>query len=233
MLLNYDHVRRHLARRGFHGGGTALIQLDAVIDPCPRNLAIYRAALGDYPELEPVLTAAEEGRIDPRAAGTLQQHADLEPADRAALYAFWHARYHEESWLHHDAPFTGAPEFLRQLVHDGYSLVYLSGRDGPTMGQGTRTWMLRHGLPLQPDATVLFRSGMEIPESEFIEHALHDGHEEDIDLVLESKASRANRIHEIIPHALVLLVGHAAESGFGARLYPSIVTCDHYAAATA
>ncbi len=226
--LSYSLVRERLSASGGRESRSALIQLDAIIDPRPRNLAIYRAAAAEYPEIEPVLEAAECGTISDSLIGTLQQEVPLHPADRAALYAFWHARYHEDSWLHYDQLYPGAKELLEQLVHDGFHLIYLCDRDGPDMAMGTRSTLRRHGLPCEPAAEFLFRPSREMPEDEFVERALRPFQKSGIELVIENRATRANRIHEILPRAMVVLIRNELPA-VGRNLYPSIFTCERYA----
>lgn len=228
--LDYALIRERLSGGSWDGAHVALVQLDAIIDPRPRNLAIYRAAVADFPEIRPALEAAERGESDDTMIGTLQQAVMMSPADRAALYAFWHSRYHEESWLHYDVPYRGASALLHQLARDGFHLVYLCDRDGPNMGMGTAASFRRNNLPSEPEAEFLYRSAPEIPEHEYLERSLEPFIHRGVALVVETRADRANRIHELVPYATVVLLG-ADPPQIRRKLYPSIMTCESYAAA--
>ncbi len=61
---------------------------------------------------------------------------------------FWLARFFQDSWIDHDVPVPGAPEFARSVFELGATVVYLTGRDSPNMLIGTAQSLRRHGFPV-------------------------------------------------------------------------------------
>jgi phosphoglycolate phosphatase-like HAD superfamily hydrolase len=68
---------------------------------------------------------------------------------------FWVARFFRSAYVRYDRPYRGAAEFTRQLHAQGAEIVYLTGRDEPNMGDGTRENLIRDGFPWQVERTIL------------------------------------------------------------------------------
>lgn len=66
----------------------------------------------------------------------------------SALKTYWAERFFSNHYLDHDEVYPGAVEFVRTLEKSGAEIVYLTGRDEPNMGSGTRACMARDGFPL-------------------------------------------------------------------------------------
>lgn len=81
---------------------------------------------------------------------TSEAEAALESAKR-----FWSRRFFTSAYLPHDRAYPGAAEFTRRLHVDGAVIVYLTGRDAPNMGEGTRANLIRDGFPWDVDRTHL------------------------------------------------------------------------------
>src|SRR5690606_36448491 len=92
---------------------------------------------------------------------------DLERPDIAAALAsaesFWTARFFTNSYVLFDRPNPGAQGFANAVAEAGAYVVYLTGRDEPRMGDGTRASLERDGFPigegrghvvLKPDAAL-------------------------------------------------------------------------------
>jgi hypothetical protein len=69
-------------------------------------------------------------------------------ATLSRLRGFWRARFFHGDWLRHDEPLPGAVDFVRDVHAAGASVVYLTGRDEPNMGAGTRRSLAAHGFPM-------------------------------------------------------------------------------------
>ena len=71
------------------------------------------------------------------------------------LRGFWFRRFFQSRYLHHDVPVPGAREYVRE-AHDAGALVYyLTGRDEPNMGDGTRASLRTHDFPLDGERAIL------------------------------------------------------------------------------
>jgi hypothetical protein len=68
---------------------------------------------------------------------------------------FWVNRFFTSAYLPFDHAYTGAAEFTRQLHELGAEIVYLTGRDEPNMGDGTRDNLIRDGFPWEIERTHL------------------------------------------------------------------------------
>lgn len=62
---------------------------------------------------------------------------------------FWRQKFFSNEYLVHDIPYPGAVHFVQALYHTGCSIVYLTGRDAPRMGEGTLEGLRRWGFPIE------------------------------------------------------------------------------------
>jgi predicted secreted acid phosphatase len=86
---------------------------------------------------------------------------------------FWAARFFTSSYLKYDAPYPGAVEFTRKLHELGAEIVYLTGRDEPAMGEGTRARLIQDGFPWTvPRTHLLLKPESALPD---LEHKLNAG----------------------------------------------------------
>jgi len=68
---------------------------------------------------------------------------------------FWIKRFFRNEYLKYDRAYEGAAEFTRDLHRAGAEIVYLTGRDEPGMGDGTRANLVRDGFPWDVPGTHL------------------------------------------------------------------------------
>lgn len=68
---------------------------------------------------------------------------------------FWGARFFTDEYLAHDHAYDGAPEFVQELHGMGAEIIYLTGRDEPGMGKGTRARLLQDRFPWERERTHL------------------------------------------------------------------------------
>jgi hypothetical protein len=80
---------------------------------------------------------------------------------------FWVKRFFRSNYLEYDRPYPGAADFTVELHKLGAELIYLTGRDEPNMGEGTRKNLLRDGFPWQVDRThLMMKPAIEITDLE-------------------------------------------------------------------
>jgi hypothetical protein len=65
-----------------------------------------------------------------------------------AFFPYWKARFFTNEGALLDPTVPGALGFVRLLHAKGVIIVYLTGRDEPRMGEGTRKALQRYGFPL-------------------------------------------------------------------------------------
>ncbi len=71
------------------------------------------------------------------------------------MRSFWTDRFFTSSYLVHDRPYLGAVKFVQDIYNLGAKVVYLTGRDEPNMGEGTRANLVRDGFPWNVERTQL------------------------------------------------------------------------------
>ena len=62
---------------------------------------------------------------------------------------FWRKRFFSNEYLAKDIPISGAVNYVRLLHELGAHIVYLTGRDVPSMAFGTFDQLKMHGLPIE------------------------------------------------------------------------------------
>ena len=123
-----------------------------------RNFAILQefAARAQAPgELKLVLE-----RLGPRDMGwnvmdDLKRHGFQDRAVLRELRHFWFDRFFKGEYLRHDLPLPGAVEFVNDVHQAGGTVYYLTGRDEPGMGQGTRASLAHHGFPIDRERVIV------------------------------------------------------------------------------
>lgn len=103
---------------------------------------------------------------------------DLERADIKAAWDsakdFWNSRFFTSRYLDYDHAYPGAPEFVQELYRLGAELIYLTGRDEPNMGAGTRERLKRDGFPWEVERTHLLMKAA--PELDDLAHKTEAAH---------------------------------------------------------
>ncbi len=72
------------------------------------------------------------------------------------LRAYWRQHFFSSAALSHDLPYAGAVSFVRQLHQAQFRIIYLTGRDEPMMGEGTRLSLATHGFPGEQEGSLLW-----------------------------------------------------------------------------
>jgi hypothetical protein len=205
MVLDYEQLGKHLARRASERGAYAVMSIDGtILDTRPRSLAILQSAVGEFPEIKDAVARISTGVLPRDPIGAVEQSVDQSPARRACLYAYWRSRFFDDAWLEYDVPYEGAAPFLHGLVEYGLQLVYLSYRDAPTMSRATREAFQRHNLPMERAARFIFKQSPMESDSDFTERTLLElAKERQVGLAIERSLPIANLIQQLCPRALV------------------------------
>jgi hypothetical protein len=98
------------------------------------------------------------------AAGLDIESAEIKKAIQA-IKPFWASRFFTSAYLPYDHAYPGAADFANQVYELGAEVVYLTGRDEPGMGQGTRENLIRDGFPWEVDRThLLLKPASHLPD---------------------------------------------------------------------
>jgi hypothetical protein len=143
-----------------------LLDLDSTLyEVAPRNMRIFSewAKAHPLPELEEIRTAlvnASIGHIgfsveDTLHALEMKHHPHWDTA-LTSIRKFWFERFFTNEYLQYDVAYEGAASFTQKLHEMGAEIVYLTGRDEPHMGDGTRANLVRDGFAWNVPRTRLF-----------------------------------------------------------------------------
>lgn len=155
------------------------------------------------------------------ALGVSASDTDLAQAI-PVIKEFWRERFFSGDYLKHDRAYPGAPEFVREVHGMGALIVYLTGRDEPGMGAGTRSILLRDGFPWEVDRThLLLKPAYGLPDLEH-KRGASDFIRRQGDLIASFENEPANLvgIYELFPDAMHVFVetvssDHAAPAARG------------------
>ena len=203
-----DRIReRSSARRAL-----VVFDLDSTLfSTQERNFAILQEFAGRQAaprELKYVLQ-----RLGPRDMGwnvmdDLRRNGYSDRIVLRELRQYWFERFFTDDYLHHDLPIAGSVEFVNDIHRAGATVYYLTGRDEPGMGSGTRASLRRHGFPLDlegvvirlkprfEDSDLVFKRGV-VEELRGLGEVLG---------VFENEPVNANLFAEAFPEADVLLL---------------------------
>jgi predicted secreted acid phosphatase len=130
-----------------------------------------------FPQVKKALARLEGQHIGYSIADTFKTmglHLDDKTSENNAAWEmakkFWATRFFTHDYLQYDKAYPGAAEFTRKLYDIGTHIVYLTGRDEPGMGEGTRRKLVQDGFPWNvPRTTLLMKKHPSLPD---LEHKL-------------------------------------------------------------
>jgi len=98
--------------------------------------------------------------------GLAVHEAETENALKA-VKKFWGKRFFTNEYLAHDEAYAGAATFVQEAHALGAEIIYLTGRDEPGMGKGTRNRLLQDGFPFERERThLLLKRSFELDDLE-------------------------------------------------------------------
>lgn len=176
-----------------------------------RNHAILQEFLGEVGAPEDFRVVVE--KILPADMGwnvmdDLRRRGFRHEATLDRLQKFWRERFFSDDYVRHDRPLDGAVDFVR-AIHDAGALVYyLTGRDEPGMGRGTRRSLEAHGFPLGPDRVILrLKPNFEELDLVFKRRVLDELHHlGPVVAAFENEPANANLFAEHFPAATIVFL---------------------------
>jgi hypothetical protein len=138
-----------------HAGAVVVFDLDStLLSTQQRNHVIlheFIAQVGAPPDLHPIAARLTPADFGWNMMDDLRKRGFRHEPTLTRMRAVWLQRFFRNEYLHHDEPLPGAVEFVRGVHDAGAIVVYLTGRDEPNMGKGTRKSLLQHGFPLDEE----------------------------------------------------------------------------------
>jgi phosphoserine phosphatase len=146
---------------------------DTLLDNHPRSLEIFRdlarlweprTALDGWRDLVSDVRW-EDIRYEP--ADTLRALGISDEAFIEETSAKWRELFFANDYLSSDEPVAGAVEYVQELADAGARIYYVTGRDEPRMGEGTRESLRELGFPLNRAGTLVMKDAKETDDLEF------------------------------------------------------------------
>jgi hypothetical protein len=161
-----------------HGHKVLVIfDLDSTLfDVTERNRRILKEFAADqgmrarYPEETLIVAQAEFQGRDWGIRAPLER-AGVKPKSVqffTDVREFWRQRFFSNEYLHYDAPYDGAAEYVHELKNAGATVMYLTGRDEIRMGPGTREVLKKWNFPIEEDGCrVILKPHSGLDDAEF------------------------------------------------------------------
>jgi hypothetical protein len=199
-----------LARRGRRC--VLVFDLDStLISTRERNHAIleeFSRDVGAPEDLRLVLEKIQPADMGWNVMDDLRRRGFRHEPTLARLRSFWRARFFRDDYLRHDRPLPGAAEFVRDAHDAGATIYYLTGRDEPGMGRGTRASLAAHRFPVDGERVRLrLKPRFEDPDLIFKRGALDEVRAlGEVLAAFENEPANANLFCEELPGARVVFL---------------------------
>ncbi len=162
-----------------HSGPVVVFDLDdTLFDSRTRTVRILRqfGALATiqvyWPDEAQTLRDAEIQKVTYRLEDTFKRLGITDPDFIKAAQGFWKERFFTDAYVQTDAAVPGASEYVRKLYDNGATIVYLTGRDSPSMGEGTKRSLAWGGFPLGHQAQLMMKPSKEMDDLAFKKTAI-------------------------------------------------------------
>jgi hypothetical protein len=134
-------------------------------------------------------------------------NGEVKRAQESAKH-FWASRFFTSAYLKYDHAYEGAAHFALELHRLGAELVYLTGRDSPNMGDGTRDNLIRDGFPWGVERThLLLKPDPAMPDLDHKKDAAHYIREHGTLVAsFENEPKNLVALYEIFPEAMHVFV---------------------------
>jgi phosphoglycolate phosphatase-like HAD superfamily hydrolase len=121
---------------------------------------------------------------------------------------FWAARFFSHDYLQYDHAYPGAAEFTQKIYDLGTQIVYLTGRDEPGMGEGTRRKLIQDKFPWNvPRTTLLMKKHSSLPDLDHkLEAAKYVQTHGTLIASFENEPANLSALYHLIPDAMHVYV---------------------------
>jgi beta-phosphoglucomutase-like phosphatase (HAD superfamily) len=124
------------------------------------------------------------------------------------LRSYWWDRFFSNAYLKHDRPYPFATEFVNELHAAGAHILYLTGRHGARMRDGTLQNLLRDGFVANTDRTLLRMKETNHPDDAGFKArvAKHWADEYKIIACFENEPRNLIRLQSAVPQSMAVFV---------------------------
>ncbi len=179
-----------------------------LMNTAPRNWRILQEAATVFPALKPFVAKLSERDMGYTLTDDLRRVGCDDENLLETLHKFWKVRFFTNEYVVLDRPYPGAVAYVQRLHEAGATIYYLSGRDEPGMGQGTRRSLGEHGFPLGDRTVLHLKPSFEMPDFDFKKEAFDDIERlgGTVAAIFENEPANANAFKERFPAAAVFLI---------------------------
>ena len=143
-----------------------------------------------------------DGDIRYNLPDTFKDAGITDPALLASAQAFWLGRFFSNDYAATDVPNPGAVDYVNALHNLGATIVYLTGRDTPRMGAGTRSNLIGSGFPVDDRGLLMMKPDKSIDDLQFKKDAFASiGEMGKVTGVFENEPRNVNAMHTAFPDA--------------------------------
>tara|TARA_B100001248_G_C27399566_1_gene468967 strand:+ start:6406 stop:7125 length:720 start_codon:yes stop_codon:yes gene_type:complete len=155
---------------------------------------------GDFLPIAERILQADFQRFPFFAENALKEkRIPIHPVFKKYFYPFWYERFFSNEYLYHDELEPGVVNFVKKLVQMNVQVVYLTGRDMPRMGEGTKDKLCQDGL-LQHGEQLVLKPNKDMVDREFKLDVVLSMHEPGKKVYfLDNEASNNNYIYTHLP----------------------------------
>lgn len=142
-----------------------------------------------------------------RVPHNLDKAGITSPDFRRRADEYWTRHYFTHAYVARDVSFPGAVDFVRAVHQGGANLIYLSGRDIPGMGKGTRQSLTHLGFPLDDQTELILKPNPLMPDLTFKQLAIPlIRRRGDVIAIFENESRNLNALGEEFPQSLLVLM---------------------------
>ncbi|MBI4924820.1 MAG: HAD family hydrolase [Bdellovibrio sp.] len=219
--LSCSEVLEEIRKRVLQNGAVSIVLLDldsTLYEVGPRTYQIlceWKATveINAFPKVKRAFQNLNPSKIGYSLKDTFQ-NMELSLEDEEiygalqVLKKYWEDRFFANQYLRYDRVYSGAVEFVKQLYMMGIYIVYLTGRDEPDMGEGTRQNLLKHGFPFGVSKTdLLLKSSSNVPDLEHKQNAAEIvKNKGELIASFENEPANLVAIYDLFPQAMHVFV---------------------------
>ena len=192
-----------------------------------RNHAIlgeFVAQIGGPDDFKALVARLQPADMGWNVVDDLRQHGFRHEPTLGRLKAFWFKRFFHDDYLVFDEPLAGASAYVNAVYEAGATVYYLTGRDEPGMGKGTRLSLAKHRFPLEGERVILrLKPSFEEADIAFKRRVLSELHHlGPVLAAFENEPANANLFAEHFPDAEIFFL-ETIHSPDPPALWPRII----------
>ncbi len=179
-----------------------------LMNTAQRNYRILQEAVLTYPDMGPFVAKLCHCDMGYTIMDDLRRAGYANDEVLGKMNEFWKVRFFTDEYVLYDEPYPGAADYVYDLHAAGATIYYLSGRDEPGMGKGTRASFAKHNFPMGDRTVMHLKPAFEMDDFLFKLDAFADIKKlgRTVVAIFENEPGNANAFKEHFPEAAVFLI---------------------------